>query len=182
MGSIPWGGGSALPGQAFPGTRRYTFAGRFHGGTKGASNEVMACAMAPFDMPGARRAGPSPCSVSGPQRYNTLDFAGKVVCQQGCCSPLLDDPEQRGGAPLEAPSAGMEARCCLMRAGGAYGICGCPLHPHMQKNREVWFADHGLSMGYSTKRLAVSGLNHAYFQGAFWRGGKIPVRSSCTGC
>ena len=99
-----------------------------------------------FCHAGARRAGPSPCSVSGPQRYNTLDFAGKVVCQQGCCSPLLDDPEQRGCAPLEVPSAGMEARCCLMRAGGAHGICGCPLHPHMQKNREAWFADHGLSI------------------------------------
>lgn len=34
---------------------------------------------------------------------------------------------------MEVPSARMEARCCLIRAGGAYGICGCPLHPHMQK-------------------------------------------------
>ena len=28
--------------------------------------------------------------LSAPQRYNTLDFPGKVVCQQGCCSPLLE--------------------------------------------------------------------------------------------
>lgn len=34
-------------------------------------------------------------SVSGRKRYNTLDFAGKVACQQGCCSPLLDDPEPK---------------------------------------------------------------------------------------
>ncbi len=59
-------------------------------------------------------------AVSGHKRYNTLDFAGKVVCQQGCCSPLLDDPEQRGGAPLEASSAGMEAHYRLLNAGGVY--------------------------------------------------------------
>ena len=36
---------------------------------------------------------------SAPQRYNTLDFPRKVVCQQGCCSPLLDDPEPKGLRP-----------------------------------------------------------------------------------
>ena len=41
--------------------------------------------------------------ASGHKRYNTLDFASKVVCQQGCCSPLLDDPEPRGYSPLDTP-------------------------------------------------------------------------------
>lgn len=40
-------------------------------------------------------------SVSGRQRYNTLDFASKIVCQQGCFSPLLEDPEPRGFSPLD---------------------------------------------------------------------------------
>ena len=31
---------------------------------------------------------------SAPQRYNTLDFPRKVVCQQGCCSPLLETQSQ----------------------------------------------------------------------------------------
>ena len=35
-------------------------------------------------------------SVSGRQRYNTLDFASKIVCQQGCCAPLLETQRQRG--------------------------------------------------------------------------------------
>lgn len=34
-------------------------------------------------------------SVSGRQRYNTLDFASKIVCQQGCCAPLLETQRQR---------------------------------------------------------------------------------------
>lgn len=29
-------------------------------------------------------------SASRKQRYNTLDFANKMVCQQGCCSPLRE--------------------------------------------------------------------------------------------
>ena len=33
-------------------------------------------------------------SVSGRQRYNTLDFASKIVCQQGCFSPLLETQSQ----------------------------------------------------------------------------------------
>lgn len=36
------------------------------------------------------------------QRYNTLDFPKKVVCQQGCCSPLLETQSQRGN-PLWIP-------------------------------------------------------------------------------
>ena len=40
---------------------------------------------------------------SAPQRYNTLDFPRKVVCQQGCCSPLLETQSQRGCAPLDTP-------------------------------------------------------------------------------
>ena len=35
-------------------------------------------------------------SVSGRKRYNTLDFASKIVCQQGCCAPLLETQRQRG--------------------------------------------------------------------------------------
>lgn len=41
-------------------------------------------------------------SVSRKQRYNTLDFASKIVCQQGCCSPLLET-QSRGISPLWTP-------------------------------------------------------------------------------
>ena len=41
---------------------------------------------------------------SAAQRYNTLDFVTKVVCQQGCGSPLLETQSQRGESPsLESP-------------------------------------------------------------------------------
>ena len=40
--------------------------------------------------------------VSRKQRYNTLDFASKIVCQQGCFSPLLETQRQ-GAAPLWTP-------------------------------------------------------------------------------
>ena len=40
-------------------------------------------------------------SVSGRKRYNTLDFASKIVCQQGGCAPLLETLRQRGCAPLD---------------------------------------------------------------------------------
>ena len=42
-------------------------------------------------------------SVSRKQRYNTLDFASKIVCQQGCCAPLLETQRQRGFSPLNSP-------------------------------------------------------------------------------
>ena len=42
-------------------------------------------------------------SVSGRQRYNTLDFASKIVCQQGCFSPLLET-QSRGVASLWTPT------------------------------------------------------------------------------
>ena len=42
-------------------------------------------------------------SVSGCQRYNTLDFASKIVCQQGCFSPLLETQSQ-GIASLWTPA------------------------------------------------------------------------------
>ncbi len=42
-------------------------------------------------------------SVSGRQRYNTLDFASKIVCQQGCYAPLLETQRQRGFSPLNSP-------------------------------------------------------------------------------
>ena len=41
-------------------------------------------------------------SVSGRKRYNTLDFASKIVCQQGCFSPLLET-QSRGDFPLWTP-------------------------------------------------------------------------------
>ena len=42
-------------------------------------------------------------SVSRKQRYNTLDFASKIVCQQGCYAPLLETQRQRGFSPLNSP-------------------------------------------------------------------------------
>ena len=42
-------------------------------------------------------------SVSGRKRYNTLDFASKIVCQQGCFSPLLET-QSRGVASLWTPA------------------------------------------------------------------------------
>ena len=75
------------------------------------------------------RSQPLP-SVSRKQRYNTLDFPSwlsanscKIVCQQGCCSPLLEtqsqgdipitkksprawirgNPEPRGYSPMDTP-------------------------------------------------------------------------------
>ena len=42
-------------------------------------------------------------SVSGRKRYNTLDFASKIVCQQGFFSPLLETQSQ-GIAPLWTPA------------------------------------------------------------------------------
>lgn len=42
-------------------------------------------------------------SVSGRKRYNTLDFASKIVCQQGCFSPLLET-QRRGIASLWTPT------------------------------------------------------------------------------
>ena len=42
-------------------------------------------------------------SVSGRKRYNTLDFASKIVCQQGCFSPLLET-QSRGVASLWTPT------------------------------------------------------------------------------
>ena len=40
-------------------------------------------------------------AVSGHKRYNTLHFASKVVCQQGCSAPLLDDPAKGGAAAFK---------------------------------------------------------------------------------
>ena len=42
-------------------------------------------------------------SVSGRKRYNTLDFASKIVCQQGFFSPLLETQSQ-GIASLWTPA------------------------------------------------------------------------------
>ena len=52
----------------------------------------------------SRRGCRQPLSrVSRKQRYNTLDFASKIVCQQGCCAPLLETQRQRGLLPSELP-------------------------------------------------------------------------------
>ena len=51
--------------------------------------------------------GQPPSSVSGRKRYNTLDFASKIVCQQGCFSPLLET-QSRGAAPLWTPHIFLE--------------------------------------------------------------------------
>ena len=41
--------------------------------------------------------------VSRKQRYNTLDFASKIVCQQGCFAPLLETQRQRRLLPSALP-------------------------------------------------------------------------------
>ena len=41
------------------------------------------------------------------KRYNTLDFASKIVCQQGCFSPLLETQSQ-GIASLWTPAYFLE--------------------------------------------------------------------------
>ena len=41
-------------------------------------------------------------SVSGRQRYNTLDFASKIVCQQGCSRPYWK-PRAKGFHPFGYP-------------------------------------------------------------------------------
>ncbi len=43
----------------------------------------------------------TPFRVSRKQRYNTLDFASKIVCQQGCYAPLLETQSQRDCIPLD---------------------------------------------------------------------------------
>ena len=54
--------------------------------------------------------GQPPSSVSGRKRYNTLDFASKIVCQQGCYSPLLETQSQRDCIPLDTC---FFYRCCI---------------------------------------------------------------------
>ncbi len=44
-------------------------------------------------------------AVSGHKRYNTLHFACKVVCQQGCSAPLLDDPAWKHSAAMQSNGA-----------------------------------------------------------------------------
>ena len=45
-----------------------------------------------------------PLSVSGRKRYNTLDFASKIVCQQGCYPPPIGNPEPKGLCPSGRPA------------------------------------------------------------------------------
>lgn len=42
-------------------------------------------------------------SVSGRQRYNTLDFASKIVCQQGCSRPYWKPCVKGDSPPLNTP-------------------------------------------------------------------------------
>ena len=49
-------------------------------------------------------------SVNRKQRYNTLDFASKIVCQQGCFSPLLETQSQRDASCLLARSVLLHRR------------------------------------------------------------------------
>ena len=42
-------------------------------------------------------------SVSGRQRYNTLDFAAQNRVPAECCSPLLETQSQRDCIPLDTP-------------------------------------------------------------------------------
>ena len=43
-------------------------------------------------------------SVSGRKRYNTLDFASKIVCRQGCYPPPIGNPEPKGLCPSGRPA------------------------------------------------------------------------------
>ena len=49
------------------------------------------------------RRGTAPSSVSGRKRYNTLDFASKIVCQQGCSRPYWK-PRAKGLHPSGHPA------------------------------------------------------------------------------
>lgn len=59
-------------------------------------------------------------SVSGRKRYNTLDFASKIVCQQGASRPYWK-PRAKGAAPLWTP--------LYVRAEAIYLIWGCWIFP-----------------------------------------------------
>ena len=58
-------------------------------------------------------------SVSRKQRYNTLDFASKIVCQQGCFSPLLET-QSRGESPLWTPHHFL--RLCIYKPHFAFDL------------------------------------------------------------
>lgn len=47
--------------------------------------------------------GQPPSSVSGRKRYNTLDFASKIVCQQGCSRPYWKPCVKGDSPPLNTP-------------------------------------------------------------------------------
>ena len=58
--------------------------------------------------------------VSRKQRYNTLDFASKIVCQQGCCAPLLETQRQRD-VPFAIPH--FPRRCIYRLQTAACNAC-----------------------------------------------------------
>ena len=49
--------------------------------------------------------GQSLSSVSGRKRYNTLDFASKIVCQQGCSRPYWKPRAEGSVSPTGSVSA-----------------------------------------------------------------------------
>ena len=53
-------------------------------------------------------------SVSGRKRYNTLDFASKIVCRQGCYPPPYWKPRAKGALPLWTPRLSMQWRSILL--------------------------------------------------------------------
>ena len=85
------------------------------------------------------------------QRYNTLDFASKVVCQQGCCSPLLETQSLRGfhpGSPLGLPGGG-----CL------YGENGWASHSRQRERWGDWLWWMGTQHGRRSQKATCTGDN-----------------------
>ena len=71
-------------------------------------------------------------SVSGRKRYNTLDFASKIVCQQGCFSPLL-----------ETQSQGMRLACRLGQCFRMLCILRSPSETRTPLNTPYIFLENG---------------------------------------
>ncbi len=79
-----------------------------------AKKRLLPHSAAPQSMP------PPLFRVSRKQRYNTLDFASKIVCQQGCCAPLLETQRQRD-VPFAIPH--FPRRCIYKLQNAACNAC-----------------------------------------------------------
>ena len=81
--------------------------------------------------------------VSRKQRYNTLDFASKIVCQQGCSRPYWK-PSGKGMFPLQS----------LIFLAGAYTNCKRQLVMSAQKMQKEACAGawHRLPFGRKCRR------------------------------